>query len=200
MHSVYVQGIPTKNMPFICATGFRQSRGSWRRVEAGDPRVGMDGLNNMLGKPPYRKLGNLHKENKPSIPNKPHYFLVPHDLGNLHTENWDKQCEISAAWELFFWVWTWDIHPQAMAFWEWTLWLACGILWMWDTPNLKTHPCHRISESVFSCDLYTSVAMHEASWNNLLVAIRDHIYTDWGLNPQNSACRISHTAWNAVEQ
>ena len=97
-----------------------------------------------------------------------------------------------------FWVWTWDIHPQAMAFWEWTLWLTCGILWMWDTPNLKTHPCHRISESVFSCDLYTSVAMHEASWNNLLVAIRDHIYTDWGLNPQNSACRISHTAWNAV--
>ena len=75
MHSVYVQGIPTKNMPFICATGFRQSRGSWRRVEAGDPRVGMDGLNNMLGKPPYRKLGNLHKENKPSIPNKPPLFF-----------------------------------------------------------------------------------------------------------------------------
>ena len=37
MHSVYVQGIPTKNMPFIPATGFRQSRGSWRGVEAGDP-------------------------------------------------------------------------------------------------------------------------------------------------------------------
>ena len=119
----------------------------------------------------------------------------PHDLGKLHTENWE-QCEIS-AWELIFGSEHGIFTPKLWHFESEHCDLpveSCGC----ETPNLKTHPCHRISESVFSCDLYTSVAMHEASWNNLLVAIRDHIYTDWGLNPQNSACRISHTAWNAV--